>query len=45
MIDSGTIGNFIIKKYTKNKKYFIKDKKQFYGLVSLDNMLLRNDSG
>ena len=45
MIDSGTTGNFMIKRYAKNKKYSIQDKQQSYRLVSLNDILLGNDSG
>ena len=45
IIDSGAIGNFITKNYIEIKKHSIQDKKQFYGLVSLNNILLENNSG
>ena len=45
MIDFGATGNFITKKYTKIKKYSTQDKKQFYKLINLNNISLRNDSG
>ena len=35
----------MIKKYTRNKKYFTKNKKQLYRLVSLNSMLFGNNSG
>ena len=43
IIDLGTIGNFITKEYTKNKKYSIKDKKQLYRLINLNNIFLGNN--
>ena len=44
MIDSDIIENFIIKKYTEIKKYSIQNKKQSYGLVSLDSTSLGNNN-
>ena len=44
MIDSGVTGNFMIRKYTENRKHLIRDKKQLYGLINFDNILLKNDS-
>ena len=45
MIDSGATENFIIKKYIKIKKHSTQNKKQSYGLVSLNNILLENNNG
>ena len=45
MIDSDIMGNFMTQRYAESKKYPIQDKKQFYGLVSLDSTSLGNDSG
>ena len=33
------------KRYIEEKKYLIQNKKQSYGLVSLNDMPLRNNSG
>ena len=44
MIDSNIIGNFITKNYVETKKYLIQDKKQFYKLVNLNNILFGNNS-
>ena len=44
IIDLDIIGNFMTQKYTESKKHSIRNKKQFYGLVSLDGTLLRNNS-
>ena len=35
--------NFITKKYMKNKKHFIQNKKYFYRLIGLNNMFLDNN--
>ena len=44
MIDFGATGNFMTKKYIKTRRHLIQDKKQSYRLVSLDNILLRNNN-
>ena len=43
MIDSGAIGNFIIRKYMESKKYLLRSKKQLYGLINLNSMSLDNN--
>ena len=45
MINSNTTKNFIIKRYTEEKKYLIQNKKQSYGLVNLNGTSLGNNSG
>ena len=44
MIDSNMTENFITKRYTEEKKHSIWNKKQSYGLMSLDDTPLRNNS-
>ena len=44
MINSDTTENFITKRYIENKKYSTKNKKQFYGLVNLNDISLRNNN-
>ena len=44
MIDLDITENFMTQRYTESKKHFIQDKKQSYRLVSLDNILFRNNS-
>ena len=43
MIDSGAIENFITKKYIENRKYLTQIKQYLYGLISLNNISLRNN--
>ena len=45
MINSDITGNFMTKRYTEEKKYSIQIKKQFYRLINLNSMPLRNNSG
>ena len=43
IINLDAIENSMIKKYIKNKKHLIQNKKQLYRLINLNNILLNNN--